>query len=175
MDKPLGASDACRERRFPPPRSRVPPQRRPPVLPAWQRAEGSVPRTGGRRHLRPSRGGPTAGAWVDAPVDTSDGKPGKVPPRPLATPSHCLEGGLATGVFTFATWPCPGSRGGTFRVATGAANPAPAWPPWTEGLGPPVSQKALVQVTRGLLAALAETGLPVLGVPENACISLLFV
>lgn len=37
-----------------PPRSRVPPQRRPPALPAWQRAEGSVPPTGGQRHLRAS-------------------------------------------------------------------------------------------------------------------------
>lgn len=174
MDKPPGASDACRECRF---------------LPvAGSRLSGGRQRCRRGRGLRAAFPQQVASAISEHLLRRSHGrgvggrprghlrrKAGQGPARPLATPSHCLEGSLGTGVFTFATWPCPGSRGGTLRVATGAANPAPAWPPWTEGLGPPVSQEALVQVTRGLLAASAETGLPVLGVPENACISLLFV
>lgn len=77
---------------------------RPPALLAWQGAEGSVPRTGGRRHLRASpEAAPWPGRGWTPPWTPPEESWARSRPRPLATPSHCAEGGLATGVFTFAT------------------------------------------------------------------------
>lgn len=132
------------------------------ALLAWQGAEGSVPRTGGRRHLRASpEAAPWPGRGWTPPWTPPEESWARSRPRPLATPSHCAEGGLAMGVFTFATWPWPGSRGGTLRVPLlppgrhGRCKPGSCLVSADRGAGPPVSQKALTQVTRGLLAAAA--------------------